>query len=84
MRLIDADALYKEFERVAWYDNADRDEIAEGILWQMPTIDAVPVVRCEDCIHHTDEEPGMVYCPAVIGGWVSNDFFCGDGERREK
>ena len=50
MRLIDADALFKEFERTAWYNNADRDEIAEEVLLQMPTIDAVPVVRCEKCL----------------------------------
>lgn len=85
MRLIDADALFKAFDIVAWwYNNADRDEIAVEILRKMPTIDAVPVVRCKDCIHHEDEEPGMVYCPVVIGGWVNNDFFCGDGERREE
>ena len=47
-----------------------------------PKVDAVEVVRCEDCIHHIDEEPGMVYCPAVIGGWVGNEFYCADGERR--
>ena len=45
--------------------------------------DAVPVVRCKDCKHHEDEEPGMVYCPIIVGGWVHNDFFCGDGDRRE-
>lgn len=38
--------------------------------------------RCEECENHTDEEPGMVYCPAVIGGWVENDWFCADGKRK--
>lgn len=51
---------------------------------QMPTVDAVEVVRCEDCIHHTDEEPGMVYCPAVMGGWVGNEFYCAGGEKRKE
>ena len=51
MRLIDADALFKAFEKTAWYNNADRDEIAEEILLQMPTVDAVEVIRCKDCIH---------------------------------
>ena len=36
-RLIDADALFKEFERNGWYDNADRD-IAEDVLLDAPTI----------------------------------------------
>lgn len=41
------------------------------------------IVRCEECAFHTCEEPGMVYCQNVIGGWVSNDFYCADGEREE-
>lgn len=41
------------------------------------------LVRCRDCKHHEDEEPGMVYCPDQVGGWVRDDFFCADGERRD-
>ena len=41
-----------------------------------------PVVRCEDCKHHEDEEPGMVWCPYFIGSWVENKFFCAYGERK--
>ena len=39
-------------------------------------------VLCQDCKHHEDEKPGMVYCPKIVGGWVSNNFYCGDGERK--
>ena len=35
--LIDRDALYKEFERNGWFDNADRD-IAEDMLLNAPII----------------------------------------------
>ena len=45
--------------------------------------DMVEVVRCKDCKYHEQEEPGMVYCPATVGGWVENDWFCKGGERRE-
>lgn len=41
-----------------------------------------PVVRCEDCKHHEDEEPGMVWCTYFIGSWVENKFFCAYGERK--
>ena len=41
------------------------------------------LVRCKDCKHHGDEENGMVYCPNIVGGWVEDDWFCADGERRE-
>lgn len=44
----------------------------------------VPVVRCRECRHHTDEEPGMVYCPLMLGGWRENGWYCADGERREE
>lgn len=37
-RLIDADALFDKFEEVGWYNNADRDEVAEKILLDAPTI----------------------------------------------
>lgn len=46
-RYIDADALFAEFENVDWYNNADRDEIAERLVLQAPTIDAVSVVHGE-------------------------------------
>lgn len=48
MRLIDADALFKAFEKAAWYNNADRDEIAEELLLQMPTIEQTTWISCED------------------------------------
>ena len=41
------------------------------------------IVRCNECKYHDDEEPGAVYCPDRVGGWVSEDFFCAGGERRE-
>jgi hypothetical protein len=53
------------------------------ILDEAPTIDAVPVVRCRDCRYHEDEQPGMVYCPATVGGWVEDDWFCKGGERKD-
>lgn len=47
------------------------------------TVDAVEVVRCKDCKYHEDEEIGMVYCPNALGGWVGENWFCADGERKE-
>ena len=89
MRLIDADAVERYISKglngLKHRSKAFGHDAVRILthIHHMPTEDAVSVVRCKDCIHHTDEEPGMVYCPAVIGGWVSNDFFCGDGEREE-
>ena len=42
------------------------------------------LVRCKDCIHKEYEQPGMVYCPMMVGSWVEDDHFCKWGERREE
>ena len=58
--------------------------IVEAIIQQL--VDGgtlVEVVRCKDCKCHEDESPGMVYCPDQVGGWVSDDFYCADGKRRD-
>ncbi len=57
---------------------------ARETISNFPAADVVPAVRCEECAYHEDEEPGMVYCPRILGGWVPNEFFCGDGKRRTK
>lgn len=41
------------------------------------------LVRCKDCRWHIDEQPGMVYCLAVVGGWVEDEWFCKGGERKD-
>lgn len=42
-----------------------------------------PIVHCEDCKYHEDEELGMVWCPYIVGSWVENDFYCANGEEKE-
>lgn len=37
------------------------------------------LVRCKDCALHEDVQPGMVYCSHVIGGWISEDWYCASG-----
>lgn len=86
MRLIDADALFKAFEKAAWYNNMDRDEIAEEILLQMPTIDAVPVVRCANCIHFGAEAVAFdAWTPFCLKHKLTTfpDDFCSYGERKD-
>ena len=80
MRPIDADAIKLPkgfFEEV--------DNVPKFYEWlnEQPTINAVPVVRCKDCRWKEQEQPGMVYCPATVGGWVDEDWFCKGGERNE-
>lgn len=54
-----------------------------GMLKKAPTIDAVPVVRCKDCMFRCEPiEFGELYCP-VLNGPMNNDDFCSYGERKE-
>ena len=53
------------------------------IIDSIPAADVVEVVRCRECKYHEEEGIEMVYCPNMIGGWVENEWFCANGERKE-
>ena len=91
-RLIDADAMLNEF--LKRYTEMERNrnlvfaacEIKQDfadMISDFPTVDAVEVVRCRECKYHEEEGIDMVYCPNMIGGWVENEWFCANGERKE-
>ncbi len=97
MRLIDADNLIRIYKK--WIpqlsskeDEGDRRgvETCIAVLEDMPTMDAVEVVRCKDCkYHHWEQEPchGKIehYCelPHMRGVEVFKEFFCYYGKRKE-
>lgn len=92
MRLIDGSFLEERCERQMsdkWNKEACPRSWADAYeqfltdVENCATIDAVPVVRCGECRWHEDEQPGMVYCPATVGGWVEDDWFCKGGERKD-
>lgn len=91
-RLIDADYLLKELEE--WQE--DIDDAISGrqlgvtdaivIACQMPTVDAVPVVRCKDCKYSKDEYgDGDCYCDLSVI-YIGKDWnhFCSWAERKEE
>lgn len=49
-------------------------------LNDMPTVDAVPVVRCRDCAVPHNKYTG---CPMLNGLVTPPDFYCPFGERKE-
>ena len=55
-----------------------KDEIDE-----MPTIDAVPVVRCKDCKFWQQATQNSGYCSMGFAPTAYADDFCSFGERRE-
>ena len=94
MRLIDADALV-ESERATGVaiDGRGRGKSLLTLcrdylhvhVTNAPTIDAVPVVRCKDCIYYETGKDYLPYCNHVDGGiadYPRADDFCSYGERR--
>ena len=64
---------------------ADRQNEILDMISEMPTIDAVPVVRCKDCRYSGfDPEYGKRWCERCWGSMlVQDDDFCSYGEKRE-
>lgn len=79
-RLIDADALIKEANAEGAYGYVDAKQIADA-----PTINAVPVVRCKDCIrrYDTDECPMCFLSEGQYYEFTRDDGFCDRGERKD-
>ena len=95
MRLIDADKIdYLMVKR----NGMELYMVWKGQILNMPTIDAVPVVRCKDCKHRPVDPEGKNYgqdlifpddykCPCRCEdqwySWMPNDeWFCANGARR--
>lgn len=51
-------------------------------LSMVSTIDAVPVVRCRECIYCFWQEDNLVYCDNFERDMMPDDF-CSVGERKE-
>lgn len=91
-RLIDADKLLEIYKK--WIpqlsskeDEGDRRgvETCIVVLEDMPTMDAVEVVRCKDCLY-SRERYGHIECIHGVSyrnTWNKPDFYCSYGERKD-
>lgn len=79
MRLIDVDAFLEKMKRTSRYFDVKFD------IEEMPTIDAVTVVRCKDCIrrYDTDECPMCFLSEGKYYEYTNGNGFCDRGERKE-
>ena len=86
-RSIDADKLLEIYKK--WVpqlsskeDEGDRRgvETCIAVLEDMPTMDAVEVVRCRDCAVPHNKYTG---CPKLNGLVTPPDFYCPFGERKD-
>lgn len=85
MRLINADKFILALMGAS-ISSVDEDTILD-LVDSIPTVDAVPVVRCEDCKHSRETADGRgLFCSVWGRGWhwVQPDGFCSYGERRAK
>ena len=93
MRLIDADAMKRVYQEVLCSHVAcidcsffmdDKYCRFETMLSEVPTINAIPVVRCREC-KHCDPENHHCDHPMSTSAPLSRkpDDFCSYGERKE-
>ena len=79
-RLIDADVACKGCVRYGTDLSCE-----DCVVNDAPTIDAVPVVRCKDCIrrYDTDECPMCFLIEGEYYEYTNENGFCDRGERKE-
>lgn len=100
MRLIDGDAHVQKLRSTYineiftdWdlMDKKDQNIILKlmrgykDIVYSIPAVDAVPVVRCKDCVCWREaviNDKGFLICPAS-GMEITESDFCSYGEREE-
>lgn len=86
--LINAENLLRDIIETYEYEfptaSGGFDEFVKNILPNIvkhqPTIDAVPVVRCKDCIHYDDGIKGLTVC-FVTGFEIEKNDFCSKGRK---
>ena len=92
-KYIDREALIEWLKRIPLKDLSDglglcriiREDDFKKAIKNMPKgiiVDAVPVVRCKDCIHSYDDLCGLCCtCGPYVDCVVQPDFYCADGRR---
>ena len=89
-RLIDADELTAQIvgmamDKAVVYGNAaikgSKEIFALAMVTQAPTIDAVPVIRCEQCAHYTIFPVGPLCLE--FGQIVEPSDYCSRAEPKE-
>lgn len=80
-RLIDANALIAEYDLV----HVGEPGKARKLIEDAPTVEAVEIVRCRDCVH--DGLPTCFTCYIEQHELIflnhDPEFFCGAGERKD-
>ena len=86
MGLIDANTLLRHKRKMSGADFGGEfwdEAVLTSDIKNAPSVDAVPVVRCKDCIY-SYEEFGFIHC--TFGPYgdckVPSQFYCAEGKRK--
>ena len=82
MRLVDADKIrWKSYPND--YGETNDDYVGKCDIDNMPTVDAVPVVRCKNCASGmvSDNNKYIICCD--LGVSMGFDDYCSHGKRKE-
>ncbi len=90
MKLIDADNIGLTDIEIIMCNGSYKDAFIMLIdkICNAPIVDAVPVVRCEDCenwdkdSYYLNRDEADCYC-IMVDHRTTPDFYCGDGKREE-
>ena len=83
-RYIDADLLIKKIFPLGMIDDGNFPVNAKAVkvtIDKLPTADVVEVVRCENCIHRTEDDFCFKVASDVVPKKVKGDFYCGYGKK---
>lgn len=96
MRLIDVDALLEISDVFIMHtkEYGSLEVISVDAVGDAPIVDAVPVVRCQECIHrYTENCPMFFHASYWHEGYeeyvdddtdhTEDDYFCPEGKRKE-
>ena len=78
-RLIDADAIVEYVRKYS--PISDGADLLETWLEDAPTVDAVPVVRCKDCIRFLTDDDVWGWC--TVSGKMRCKDYCSYGVRED-
>ena len=80
MRLIDADALEEKIDNI--WDGRPLSTLGARILAMIDRTPTIDIVRCKDCKYRTELFDTRWHpCTSVP---TNADWFCADGERKER
>jgi hypothetical protein len=60
------------------------DVSVEDVAKHLTELGYVKVRRCKGCGQKEHHEPGMVWCPMVVGSWISEDGFCSQSKPQKE